>query len=248
MSEFKFTLSDTKLLKSIVNIVSNISNDFCFSVNYDGLVSNGISTSHTVFYGLSLDASLFDGLSVTDECKVTVNVLELKKILGRGKPDDILNVSLVNDELLIEFDGESVRSFSLRLLDDYESDIKPPSIELPAEIELPISVIKDAVKDVQLFSDLAITIEVTPDKVFFTGKNDTSRVNLEYIHGEDIKESYKASYDIKLITDAINDLTFVDSVILQFGNNMPLKIKSILITGEEIFNTLVAPRVMDEEE
>jgi proliferating cell nuclear antigen len=244
---FKLEINDLAILKSCVNAVSNISNDFSFTVDENGLSSNGISTGHTSFYDFVLTPDFFDSFNVDGKVLVNVDIQELKKVMGRAANSDIGIISLKDEELNIVFEGEAKREFSLRLQDNIDDELSTPAMEFNCKLELPLSYLKDSIKNVSLFTDQLIILEVNEDKIVISGKSDKSKVRTEYIHGEPVKGEFRATYDVSLIDSAVNQLTFVDRLQLEFDNDKPLKITSQLVTEDGRFSTLTAPRIEESD-
>jgi hypothetical protein len=216
-------------------------------VDKDGFSGAGINTGHTLFYQYNLEPSVFDEFNVEDKTVVNVDCDEIKKVMGRAGTADRGYLSIVDEELNIILEGESKRSYTLRLQDD---DIDAPSLpvmDLECKIDLPLSVVKDAIKDTKLFSDQLIILEVTPDKVIISGRSDKSKFNVEYIHGEKVDGNYRSTYDVSLFEDAISQVNFTDNITLELGDNKPIKVISKLVTEDGAYNTLIAPRIEDED-
>jgi DNA polymerase III sliding clamp (beta) subunit (PCNA family) len=243
---FKLQLGDLGILKSLVNSICNISTDFCFTVDENGLSGNGINTGHTLFYTYNLEPSVFNEFSVSEKTVVNVDCDEIKKVMSRAGSSDVGYLSIVDDELNIIFEGNSKRSYTLRLQESVDEGLDLPQIDLECKLNLPLSVIKDGIKDTKLFSDQLIILEVNPDKVIISGKSDKSKFNVEYIHGEKVNGNYRSTFDVSLFEDAISQVNFTDSIELQLGTNKPIKVITKLVTEDGNYQTLIAPRIEEE--
>jgi hypothetical protein len=244
---FKLQLGDLGILKSLVNSVCNISTDFCFTIDENGFNGSGINTGHTLFYTYNLQPSVFNDFIVKDKTVVNVDCDEIKKVMSRAGSADVGYLSIVDDELNIIFEGDSKRSYTLRLQESVDEGLDLPKIDLECKLELPLSVIKDAIKDVELFSDQLIILEVNENKVIISGRSDKSKFNVEYIHGEKVVGEYRSTFDVELFKNAISQVNFTDTVTLEFGTNKPIKVISKLVTEDGNYQTLIAPRIEDED-
>ena len=240
----KFELSNPATLKTVVEGLSVIVEECGISFNEDKVSINALSKDHTTFMMVELEKYLFDEYEV-DNGMVIVDVNELHKIMKRCKNTDIIVGSVDESNLNLTFNGDSTRSFNIRLIDtDYESP-RPPMIDYPCELTIPTSVLNDSLGDLRIFSDV-LNIAVDNDYVLFKGEGQSGDALIRYLHGEHIQNYFKSQYSIEKLTEIMKAKDFSESILIGLGDDLPLHLVFKLVTGDGKIEFLLAPRISNE--
>lgn len=245
---FRLELSDTKIMKDSFNSISKIVDEVVCNVDSEGFSLSAMDRSHICFVFLNLKASVFDEYICDAPDKICIDTAEFMRILKRIKGNDVLKLSIDNNNLIIGLHGDVDREFKIRLIDlDYETPA-PPSMEFPSSASVGSTIVNDAITDMELFSEKLYFI-LDEDYFIVNADGEFGDANFKYLHGEEgVNETVKACYSIPKLKDIFQASKFSDVVEVSLGNDMPLGLKFELITGDGELRYLLAPRLEVEEE
>lgn len=246
---FKLVLSDTSIIKESFESISKIVDEVVCEVDEDGFRLSAMDRSHICFCFLDLKASTFDEYTCDVPEKICIDTTDFMKILKRGKKSDILSLS--NDEfnnLIIGMSGDADREFKLKLIDiSYESPV-PPAIEFPASVSVSSGVVKDAIVDMEVFSDKLYFI-VDEESLIIDAEGEFGDANFQFLHGEtNIQGEHKSCFNISKLKEIFAASKFSEVVEISVGTNKPISFKFELITGDGELKYLLAPRLEQEYE
>lgn len=205
-----------------------------------------------------LPKEVFDSYQCDKKTKIGVNIGNLNKLLKRVGGSEELTMKLGEKEnkLQLKFKGKANRTFSLNLIDIEEEEYPSPKIQFNATITLSEpSLLSDAIKDAELFSD-HVKLEVDSDKfmVFAAGDNGDASVEIpkerEAISLE-VKENSRSMYPISYLTNIIKIGNVTETLTLEFSSEMPMLMSFKLKPINDSYGYIsyfLAPRVEEEEE
>lgn len=244
---FKLTLNNTKEFKNIFNSIGNILDETIITINNEGLHLKGLDKSHISFVSLTLNQDYFDEIKVEGEVKINVDIYQLVKVLKMLSKDDTLTLKQEEDSsvLLLIFNGESERTFKLRLLDEDYDTPKPPVIDYPVSLELPYKLFKKWVSDAVKLGDKG-RLGVDEDFFFLSSVNDFSDMNVKYVHGEMVGSSVGSMFSVEKLLDCLSADGFSSTVKLGLGDNMPVSLSLKNVYDSEL-SFMIAPRIEQEE-
>lgn len=245
---FKAELINTDVFKEAFGSISKIVDEVICEVDSEGFRVNALDRSHVAFVGLELEKTVFDEFICTVPEKICLDTDEFMRILKRIKKTDVLRLSIEDNDLIINLDGNVSRTFKIRLIDlDYESKI-PPSLDLPSTVEVQSQLLKDCLGDMELFSDvLTFSIDEEYFSVYTNGEFGDS--DFKYLHGEDgIVGTVKSNFSIPKLKDMLSASKFSDFCSVSVGNDMPTVVRFELSTGDGFLRFLLAPRLEADEE
>ena len=243
---FKAELSNSNILKTSFDAISSIVDEVQIQTDSEGFRLDALDRSHITFIHLELKASLFDEFICDEPEKINMDTDELMKVLKRSKSDDRVLMSLDEGNFIITFEGEAKRTFKIRLIDiEYDSPA-PPQLTHPTNIEIPFSLLKDSIQDMDIFSD-KIALKVDSDKFIASAEGDFGDANIEYLHGEKIEETVKSIFSLEKVREMLKADKFSDFAHIGLGNDMPLKLTLEMISGDGELSFLLAPRIESED-
>ncbi|MCQ2737114.1 MAG: proliferating cell nuclear antigen (pcna) [archaeon] len=243
---FKAELSNSNILKTSFDAISSIVDEVQIQTDSEGFRLDALDRSHITFIHLELKASLFDEFICDEPEKINIDTDELMKVLKRSKSDDRVLMSLDEGNFIITFEGEAKRTFKIRLIDiEYDSPT-PPQLAHPTNIEIPFSLLKDSIQDMDIFSD-KIALKVDSDKFIASAEGDFGDANIEYLHGEKIEETVKSIFSLEKVREMLKADKFSDFAQIGLGNDMPLKLTLEMISGDGELSFLLAPRIESED-
>ncbi|MDR3063105.1 MAG: proliferating cell nuclear antigen (pcna) [Methanobrevibacter sp.] len=243
---FKAELSNPNILKTSFEAISAIVDEIQFQTDSEGLRLDALDRGHITFLHLDLKASLFDEYICDEPEKINIDTDEFMKVLKRSKSDDRVLLSLDEGNLIITFEGQAKRTFKIRLIDMEYEPATPPAIEYPTEFSIPFDLFKNSINDIDIYSDkISLSVDSEKFKAFATGE--FGDVNIEFIHGESVKEEASSVFSLEKISEMLKADKFSDTVTLSIGNDMPLTLSLKMISEEGELRFLLAPRIENED-
>ncbi len=242
---FKLVLSDPSIFKTSFDAISSIVDEVQIEVDSDGLRLNAIDRSHITYVHLELKESLFDIFQCDKPIKLNLDTEELMKVLKRSKSDDVMELGVDAGSLIITFEGETKKTFKVKLIDlEYDAPT-PPEIEYPIKIAVPIRTLKEGVQDIEIVAN-KVSLSVDEDNLTLEAVGDFADAKIEYLHGEKVNDSAKAIYAVENIKEMLKAEKFADNTYISIGNDMPLTLSLELLNDEGKLTFLLAPRIEEE--
>ncbi|HOP33271.1 MAG TPA: proliferating cell nuclear antigen (pcna) [Candidatus Hydrothermia bacterium] len=236
---FKAELNDPNILRTSFDAISSIVDEVQIQVDSEGMRLDALDRSHITFVHLELKREVFDEYECDEPEKINVDTEELMKVLRRARAGDITSDDA---NLILTFEGEATRQFKIRLIDiEYETP-QPPEIRYENEFEVPFSLLKDAIADIDIFSD-KITFQVDEEKFIISSRGEFGDAMIEYYHGEKIKEPARSVYSLDKIREMLKADRFSETATINLGNDMPLKLTLKMPEDEGELSFLLAPRL-----
>jgi len=243
---FKAVLSDSNILKTSFDAISSIVDEVQMQADTEGLKLDALDRSHITFVHLELKSGVFDMYSCDEPLKINVDTEELMKVLKRGKSDYMLELDVDESNLIINFEGEARRTFKIHLIDIEYEPPTPPQLEYPTEFEIPFTLLKNSIQDIDIVSD-KISLIVDEDKFIASAEGEFGDATIEYLHGEKIEDNAKSVFSLEKIKEMLKADKFSEAVVLRLGNDMPLNLSLKMASDEGELSFLLAPRIESEE-
>ena len=243
----RFEISNNKIIRDCLETVCIIIDELCFEADSDGLRLRALDKSHITFIDMNWDESMFDMYQCSEPCSFTIDASELLKIIKRIKSNDVLSMGLDEGNLILKYNGDSTRTFKLRLIDvEYETPT-PPRVEYPVTLNIPTDVFNDALIDAELYGE-KISLSCDND-YFITSADGEFGVNHNrYLHGESIGDYVKSTYSIPKIKEMLKAKGLSHEVRLGLGDDLPLTLEYHSPTNDYKLGFLLAPRIETDEE
>ncbi len=224
----KLVMSSADYLKSSIEIISELVTEATFWVRKDGLELVAMDPGVVSMVILKMPPTAFSEFNVEDEVSLSVNLSYLKQVLKRAKKSDILTMSLDDNKLKIDLQSNSLRSFTIPLIDLEDNQHTIPDLQFPITIQMPSDDFKTIIEDAAVVSD-GVTFEANKDKFIVEAKGDLSSLRTELKNGEGITivgdESVKATYSIEYLKKMIKGSKISSEVVIQFNTDYPLKLE-----------------------
>jgi len=243
---FKAELNDPNILRTSFDAISSIVDEVQIQISAEGLRLDALDRSHITYVHLELKSELFDEYVCDEPEKINVDTEELMKVLKRAKANDRVILSTDEGNLIVQFEGEAVRTFKIRLIDiEYETP-SPPEIQYENEFEVPFQLLKDSIADIDIFSD-KITFRVDEDRFMASAEGEFGDAEIEYLHSEKISKPARSVYSLDKIKEMLKADKFSETAIINLGDDMPLKLTLKMASNEGELSFLLAPRIEAEE-
>jgi len=243
---FKAELSDPNILKTSFDAISSIVDEVQIQTDSEGFRLDALDRSHITYVHLELKASLFDEFICDEPEKINIDTDEFVKVLKRSKSDDRVIMSLDEGNFIITFEGEAKRTFKIRLIDIDQEPPQAPELEHPTQFEIPFTLLKDSIADIDIFSD-KISLMVDTEYFKAAAEGEFGDANIEYLHGEKIDQEAKSIYSLEKIREMLKADRFSDVATIKLGNDMPLDLKLKMVSEDGELSFLLAPRIEAHE-
>ena len=131
----KLTLAESKYLKDSITIISDLVNEATFKITPDAIEMVAMDPANVAMVVFKLLSSAFTEYEVDSKVEIAINLNNLKQILRRAKPADMVVLQMENNRLKVQLKGTSTRTFSLPIIDIDEKEQKIPELKFPLSIE-----------------------------------------------------------------------------------------------------------------
>lgn len=242
---FKLELTDNSIFKSIFESVARIIDEVTLIADSEGVRLKALDKSHITFISLDLHYDLFDEYICDVPEKINIDADQFWGVLRKCKSSDILKLTVDEGNLIVSFEGDASRKFNIRLIDIEYEQTEPPMIDHPVNLTIPSELLKDALNDMNLFSDkLMLTVDEDYLKINAEGMKGDGEI--KYIHGANVTESCQSIFNIDKLIDIMKASKFSETCTLSLGDNIPLNITFELPTNDGKLSYLLAPRLAEE--
>jgi proliferating cell nuclear antigen len=214
-------------------------------VNNEGLSITAIDPANVAMILFKLPADAFSELEVEKEEVLGVSLDNLKAVLRRVKAGSVLAMEKEENMLKIIIQDKIRKEFSLALI-DVEGDEKPiPSLNFVSKIEMTSVDFSEAIEDCNVVADSCSFVSA-PDNFVIQGKGNLNSFKSEFSDEVNIQaEEATSKYSLEYLQKMIKGTKLTDKVVLNFGNDYPLKLE--FNTPKITLSFILAPRVETED-
>ena len=237
-----FELNDIKSFSKVLKTTSNILDEVAIILDEDGVRLSVLDRPHICFVNAEWSNTYFDTYMVSKPLKINVDLDELVKVLGRGKVNDTMSVDVIGADLVIVFNGESKRTFKIRLLDDTVENPSLPDMSFDTEIEFVFDDFIDCLKDTKVFNDQKIKFSNIGDKLNFYADGNYGEYNGALLLTETNNVESVAVYSTSYLDYFAPLNSMCDLLKFQYGTDTPCK---VIIDDDNgcTVSFLIAPRI-----
>ena len=241
----KLKLDNPKIFSEIISIISEMVLEVRIKVNNEGLSITAIDPANVAMILFKLPADAFSELEVEKEEVLGVSLDNLKAVLRRVKAGSVLAMENEENMLKIIIQDKIRKEFSLALI-DVEGDEKPiPSLNFVSKIEMTSVDFSEAIEDCNVVADSCSFVSA-PDNFVIQGKGNLNSFKSEFSDEVNIQaEEATSKYSLEYLQKMIKGTKLTDKVVLNFGNDYPLKLE--FNTPKITLSFILAPRVETED-
>lgn len=246
----RLTLAEPKYLKDSISIISGLVNEATFKIKPEAIELIAMDPANVAMVIFKLLSSSFTEYDVKNEIELAINLNNFKQILRRINPNDMLTLELDENKLKITLKSDTIRTFSLPIIELDEREQKIPDLTFNTQIKINSLTFNEAIEDADIIAE-SVLLTAEPEKFIINAEGDLSKVNIE-IKGSDstdIKttssEKIKSKYSIEYLKKMILASKLSDEVIINFSKDYPLKLEYKVI-DKLMMNFILAPRVEND--
>ena len=248
IKSFRITLAEPKILKDSMQIVSELIQEANLKIKPDSIELTAMDPANVSMVILRLYSSMFAEYNVGQEMALGINLSNLKQVLKRSGPNDMLTMEFEEGRLRIKLAGATSRTFTLPLMDIEEKEAKIPELTFPLKVLTNSALISEAIQDIAIVSE-ATTFTVDSKMLSISGRGDTSNADIEIPAGENTKitapnNKVTSKYSIEYLQKLVNGAKLSENVALEFNKDYPLRMR-FREEGKFDLTFILAPRVED---
>ncbi|MBN2111614.1 proliferating cell nuclear antigen (pcna) [Candidatus Woesearchaeota archaeon] len=247
----KLTLADPSYLKDSISIISELVNEARFKITPDAIELVAMDPANVAMVIYKLLSSCFTEYDVKDETELAINLNNLKQILKRAKPSDMLSLEMTpENKLQIKLKSNTTRTFSIPIIELDEREQKVPELKFPISIQTQSSILNDAIEDADIVAE-SVTFIAEKNKLMIAAESDLSKANIEINANEETKintestDKVKAKYSIEYLKKMIAGSKLADEVSINFNRDYPLKME-YKVVDKLLLAFILAPRVEND--
>lgn len=244
----KLILADATYLKDSVTVISELVTEARFKITKEGVELVAMDPANVAMVIFKLLSSCFTEYDVAENKEIALNLANLKQILKRANAADILSLELSEDsKLKIQLKSDTVRTFSLPLIDVEEREQRIPNLQFPISVALPSSSLTNVVDDVSIVAE-SVSFSIDNEKFVVSAEGDLSKANIEINNSEDTsiktetKANVKSKYSVEYLKKMVQASKLADKVSVFFSQDYPLKLEYKVI-DKLMLCFILAPRV-----
>lgn len=246
----KLTLAEPRYLRESITIISELVNEASFRITKEGIELVAMDPANVAMVVFKLLSSSFIEYQITEDVFLAVNLSNMRQILKRSKPNDMLTLEIAENKLLITLKGGTKRTFSLPIIDIDSKEQKVPELQFPLTITTSTEHLVDAIEDVDIIGE-SVSLIAEPDKFSILAEGDMSKAHIE-IPADDqttitlsTAEKIKSKYSIEYLKKMIAAGKLCPTVSLRFNADYPLKLEYKVI-DRLLLSFILAPRVEND--
>ena len=245
----KLVLADPKYFKDSIAVISELVNEATFKITKDGMeliAMDPASVAMVVFRLLSSSFTLYD---LDQDREISINLSNLKQILRRAKPNDMLTLEVPEENTLrITLKSGAKRTFNIPLIDLEERSQKVPNLSFPMQITTLSSVLSDAIEDASIVAE-SVTFVSDPEKLSIEGSGDLSKAHIEIRADNDqtkIKSdttaNVRSKYSVEYLKKMMAGGKLAENVEISLSQDYPMKIEYKVLDRLNL-TFILAPRM-----
>lgn len=244
----KLSLAEPKYLKDSISIISELVNEARFKITPTAIELVAMDPANVAMVIYKLLSSCFVEYKVEKDTEFAINLTNFKQILRRAAPNDMLNLELVENKLKITLKSNTVRTFSLPIIELEEKEQKIPELTFPVGIKTSSSILNNAIEDVDIVAD-SVSFMAEKGKFTIMAEGDLSDAKVEIAEGDDTKIKadgrVKAKYSTEYLKKMIAGSKLSADVNIHFNKDYPLKLEYSTI-DKVMLTFILAPRVEND--
>lgn len=244
----KLTLTEPKVFKDSINIISDLVNEVQITFTTDAVEIIAMDPANVAMVSFRLLSSAFAEYDLDNDETLEVNLSLLKQVLRRIKGGELLTMASNDGKLDLVLKGSSKRSFSLPIIDTAGSEQKVPDLTFSVSIAMPSSQLNDAIEDVDVVAD-SVAFVAKKDTLSLRSEGDLSTVAVDISASDDVKlivdenaDSIRSKYSVEYLKKMISASKLAERVVVHFSKDYPIKLDYVQ-TDVLSMEFILAPRV-----
>lgn len=228
-------LKQSAFFKAAVESISSFIPEGNFRFTDKGISFRAIDPSQVVLVDYFVDKKFFDKY-VIEPNYVGIDIVELNRILGRTMPDDKLLLDVSDSEIKLRFESDLKRSFRLPLIDVSDDEVKIPTIEYEAKVEVNANSFKEVLKDAALFGS-SIVLKAVDGKFFIEAKGSQGVMESEATKVSHVssKKEITAKFSLNFLQNIVRQAENEKQITIELKNDAAMRVSYSIGPGKMVF-------------
>jgi len=212
--------------KRAIDAISSFISEGNFRFNDNGISLKAVDPSQIVLVNFIMQKNAFEKFNI-EPTFVGIDLIELNKIMARALPNDKMVLAINDSEMKLKLEGEISRNFSLPLIDVSEQEVKMPSPEFNAIVEISARILKEALKDASLFgSSVVLRVKEGEMTIEARGSSGTLRTVAKQSKGISIKSKAEvvSKYSLTFLQNIAKDADQNKKIKLELRDDAPMRV------------------------
>ncbi|MBI2130194.1 proliferating cell nuclear antigen (pcna) [Candidatus Woesearchaeota archaeon] len=247
----RLTLAEPRYLKESISIISDLVNEARFRITPNSIELVAMDPANVSMVIFKLLSSSFIEYNVEKDIDFAINLSNLKQVLRRAAPNDMLTLELGEDNRMkVLLKSNTARTFSIPLIDLEEKEQKIPNLKFDVTIRTASNVLTEAITDADVVGE-SVTFSAAPKKFTIHAEGDLTEARIEIKEGENTKVSVtgdneiKSKYSIEYLKKMVGAAKLADEVNVYFNKDYPLKLEYKTVDKLNL-SFILAPRVEND--
>ena len=245
----KLTLAEPKYLQDSISIISELVNETRLKITKNAIELVAMDPANVAMVIFKLFSSAFTEYTVKDDVEIAVNLNNLKMILRRAKPTDMLSLEFdaAKNKLKITLKGETTRTFFMPVIELEDRNQKIPELSFPVKVTTSCDILNEAIEDTDIVAD-SVTFDVAKGVFTVKAHGDLSQATVEIVEDDRTKITSDASvhvaskYSVEYLKKMIKGSKLSPQVVVSFNSNYPIKLEYKTVDKLDLA-FILAPRV-----
>lgn len=248
----KLVLAEPRLFKESISTLSGLVNEVTMHVDRNMLEIIAMDPANVAMIIFHLLNPAFIEYDVKEDHNLSISLDSLNQVLRRVKPSDTMHIELDENKgkLVIKLIGETSRTFNITLLDNVHKEQKIPELKFSVKIDMPSSVLSDAMEDMNIITE-SVMFSAAQGSFVMQSENKLNSAKVEVSQDDEVdikldnSKDAVSKYSLEYLNKIVKGAKLSDKVVVQFGNEYPLKIDFKIIDKLSL-SVILAPRVMND--
>ncbi len=241
----KLTLAEPRLLKDSISIISDLVTETRIRILKDYVELVAMDPANVAMVIFKMPSSCFAEYEIKEDTVIAINLNNLKQVLRRAKPSDVLTLEKAEGKLKITLKEKTVRTFFLPLIDLEERAQKIPQLTAKATIEFQSTMLNDAIDDMDIVGE-SVSFLAQKDKLVISASGDLTKAEVVILKDDSVKitteTDQKSKYSIEYLKKMMQGSKLASKATLKFSNDYPLTLE-YKETDKLSLTFILAPRV-----
>ncbi len=247
----RLVLAEPSYLRDSITVISDLVNEARFKITKNAVELIAMDPANVAMVIFKLLSSCFSEYDVKEDAEIAINLNNLKQILKRAKPTDRIVIEIDKEnKLLIQLQSNSLRTFSLPILELEEREQKIPELEFPVKIKMSSAILNESIEDADIVAE-SVSFIVDAEKFSVRAAGDLSKAHIEINKDSEtqicseVDGAVKSKYSIEYLKKMMNGSKLSKDVELFFNQDYPLKL-DYKVTDKVLLSFILAPRVEND--
>ncbi|MFC1691298.1 proliferating cell nuclear antigen (pcna) [Nanoarchaeota archaeon] len=246
----KLTLAEPKYLKDSISIISDLVNEARFKITPNAVELVAMDPANVAMVVFKLLSSAFSEYKVEEKVELAINLSNMKQILRRAKPTDVLTLEIAEDKLKLQLKSNTTRTFYMPIIELEDKEQKVPELEFPLTVKTNSALLSDSIEDVDVVGE-SVSFGVDKDVLTIMAEGDLNKAKVDIKADDDTvitnssNEAVKAKYSIEYLKKMIQGDKLSEHVEIKFNKDYPLMVEYKAV-DKVLMKFILAPRVEND--